>query len=83
MKITEKALRANGWKSVFLYTFCSSYFKAVNSRTDLEIVFYVTDDPTIRLRMGVSRVELPNVTSMEALSQLEYLLSERATQKGV
>lgn len=77
MKITEDLLRANGWelKSTRL---CRAYIKHIRENMAIWVYYRQphTMEPEILLWMGDEEETLPNVTSMEALAQLEYLLSE-------
>lgn len=70
MKITERALLDNRWEHLL----DRAYGKRVNP--SLKIYVNLNEDVPIRLRMGNSSTLLPNITTMEHLAQLEYLLSD-------
>lgn len=75
MRVTEQTLLDNGWENTFLYTQYVSYSKSLGNNFDLEVVFFLSDKPRVQLRTHHNRRTLPNVTTLEALAQLEYLLS--------
>lgn len=72
MEITEALLRANGWE---LHIFPDVYMKHVTPDTRF-IAEFMKSKVRISLFVRNCGRSLPNVTSMEALTQLEFLLSE-------
>lgn len=73
MKITEKALLANGWEE----TPGGFSHDIIEWRLRLYVWFEKDGHSHVSFEsFNPSFTRLPNITSMEALSQLEFLLSE-------
>lgn len=76
MKVTQQSLRDNGWErwSKASANVCEIWFeKQINPVVCLKV--YLPDMNVVLNFDGIGECDLPNLTTMEALSQLEYLLS--------
>lgn len=77
MQITEARLRANGWTYTKKYGY-ALYFKPISKAGNSPIVVNIefVPDTKVFLQFFSELYVLPNIGTLEALAQLEWLLSD-------